>query len=323
MSLIPFPFVRLSYPSLGNPAYVDDIVASNQQLLDGISALLNGGVTGTYGGFAIISGLAYNSGTQQYGTGVIYFNGTLYGVAASFGTGLYLTPASQNILNKPFSDTNSRLIYTQMLVAPTSDPTGGGNGATPVFNGSMNQYRFDLNTLGTGLQAVQAQILTLGTAAYLNVGVSAGTVAAGNDSRFGYSIAAANTLFATKASVLLRGNPSGNNTGFVPSDPYDPMTLVYAQNNFIQILAKGYTPIGNADPSGGTNVNIGLGVTLGTNAYKVLFSIVSLSSNPQNDTYWNVVVIGSLQTTSQFTLHFRQGSGATQNIAVDWMVVQR
>lgn len=315
MSLINFPFVRLSYPSLGNPAYVDDIVAANQMTLDAITALLNGGVEG----FAIISGLAFSNGS--YSPGVIMFQGTLFQVTTEFAQGLYLMAQPVGIIPRPFSDTNNRPIYTQLIAVPTNDSTGGGNGATPVFNGPMNQYRFDLNTVTTGLQAAQATIAALRGAAFLPVGTTSNTVAAGDDSRFGYSIAAANTLFATKASVLLRGNPGANNTGFVPTDQYDPATKLYVDTVNAKILVRSAGPVNVGDvPTGGITVTASFGQTLASTSYMIFICVYS-NGDPHNDTTtsWTFPVAGKL--TTGFQVRFQEWNAQTQNLSFDWFVL--
>jgi hypothetical protein len=315
MSLFNFPFFRKSYPSLGNPAFVDDIVAANQLALDGL-ANLAGLPT-----FCIISGLQYNAGTYSFG--VILLNGQFYLLPAgvTLTEGLYLAPAPQDTNPKPFSDTNARNTYTLNLCAPTSDPTGGGAGATPAFTGNMNNYRYDLNTIKQALIVAQNTIGQLGNAAFRNIGTVTGTVAAGDDQRFGYTIAQANALFAPLSEVLLRGNPGGNNNGFVPSDNYDPATKSYVDSSNPKILARssGPTVIGDI-PSGGVSTTVSFGLTLPSTSYMPVLIIYS-NGNAQNDTSTSQTIITSLKLRTGFTIRWQEWFGTTQNISFDWFVL--
>lgn len=313
MSLFPFPFFRKTYPTLGNPAFVDDIQAANQLTLDGL-ANLAGLPT-----FCIISGLAYNSGV--YSSGIILLNGTLYYLPVNLAEGLYLAPANQDVNAKPFSDTNARTTYTLLQCAPTSDPTGGGQGATPVFSGNMNNYRYDLNTIKQALITAQNTIGLLGNSAFRNVGTVSGTVAAGDDSRFGYTIAQANALFATLGSVLLRGNPGGNNTGFVPTDDYDPSTKIYVDQSNPKILLRSSGPVNVGDiPSGGVSITVSFGSTLASTSYMPVLIFYS-NGNAQNDTSFSYTIISSQKLRTGFVVRLQEWFGAVQNISFDWFVL--
>jgi hypothetical protein len=158
MSDIQWPFVRLEYAGIGNPRFVSDIVAANQAVLDSLAGIAGLGATD----FAIFSGFTFIPGSpNKYSGGIFFFHGNWYYQATQFNELLYLTPAPQNIMSKPFSDSISRFIYKVQYSTTTS--SAGGN--TPQFSGNMNQYRLDLKSMG-------ANILLLLAATTLNVIIS-------------------------------------------------------------------------------------------------------------------------------------------------------
>jgi hypothetical protein len=202
MSLIQFPFIRKYYPGKTNPVFVTDTQAANQGLLDAITA-----VTGLSGsGFAIITGLNYVTGVPNTFTpGIIWFNGTFYYCATTFNEGNCLAPNPQDILPETFEDTTINNIYTVQYAAVTAVSAG----STPQFTGNMNAYRISLTYLQGAVAALQAIAAGLGNSSTLNVGTTAGTVAAGNDSRLVYNLSQFNTLFGGKAPAF-KGNISMN-----------------------------------------------------------------------------------------------------------------
>lgn len=315
MSLLTFPFVRKSYPSLGNPAYVDDIVAANQLTLDGLAAF----VGSPNPSFYVINGLG-GSGTGPYTPGTIYLNGKIYIVQNSTPAGTYLTPTPVDTLSEPFSDTNARNIYTLLQASSTTDPTGGGNGASPLLTGNIDKYRIDLNSIKLQLTFVATQISQLGGSAFLNVGTTPNTVAAGDDARFGYSETEINTLFALKTAVLLQGNPGGNQTGFVPSNAYDPATKIYVDKSG-GILVRSSAPVNVGDvTSGGVAVGVSFGLTLASTSYMPVIILYS-NGTPQTDTtVWYTIERSSMSTTG-FTVRFQEGVAGTQNLSFDWFVL--
>lgn len=316
MSLFPFPYKRKTYASLGNPAFVDDVLAANELASEGLRNLAG---LGSSPNFAIITGLAFNSG--NYGAGIIYLNGDFYAVNTPFSQGVYLYATPEDTLPKPFTDTNSRPIYTLLIASTTSDPTGGGAGASPLFNGAMDQYRIDNWSMKQTLVALQAELSLLGTAAFRNVGTTSGTVAAGDDSRFGYSQSQADALFATKGSVLLRGNPGGNNNGFVPSNDFDPATKQYVDQNSSHILLRSSGPINVGDvPTGGITITIPFGTTLPSNSYQVHICVYS-NGNAHDDTTTSQTVIASSKLQTSVGIRFQEWTGITQNISFDWFIL--
>lgn len=218
MSLIPWPFSRKEYPGVGNPRFVSDIVAANQAVIDAMKAITGLGNSD----FAIITGLEFTPGTPNgtYAPGIFYLNGSFYYLGASFGEGLYLAPNPTDVLPQPFQDGISRLTYTLLSAISTSNPSG----STPIFNGAMNAYRIGLKLLKADTLALQATIATLGNAAFRNVGTISGTVAAGDDSRFGYTQAQIDTLFSKKTDVILKGS----GIAYTPTAATDPVNKQYA-----------------------------------------------------------------------------------------------
>lgn len=306
-----FPTVRKSVPALGNPAYVDDIRAANQLMIDGLSALLGLYNSGT--GFQIISGLVYDSVNNVYGPGVIWLNGQFYQIAASFAAGLYLVGGTADVMNKPFSDTNQRPIYTNYVAATTSQQTSA---SSPVFNGSMDSYRTSITDLVADMVAVQAITSQLGDAAFLNIGTGPNTVMAGNDPRAPFTAAQLEALFALQTSVILKGA----GTAYTPVATTDPVNVGYVQANFVQKLASGNVNVGDI-PSGGTQVGIAFGVTLANTNYIVLITCISQGTPFDDATSHWPAIFG--KTTAGCTVRLQEGVGVTQNISIDWIVLAK
>ena len=254
--LIQFPFVRKEYPGVGNPRFVSDIVAANQATISAMKA-----ITGLADiDFAIISGMEFTPGTPNgtYAPGIFYLNGLFYYLGASFTEGLYLAPNPTDIMPKPFSDGNSRLTYTLLSGVSTSNPTG----ATPIFSGNMNAYRIGLKSMKANLVSVQGTIALLGNAAFMNVGTTAGTVASGNDPRFGYTQAQIDSLFALKANVIEKGTA----TAYTPTNNLDPVNKQYADAAAgVRLLWHGDVfPDGTVNKLGGLPSITVTGAQLGT-----------------------------------------------------------
>lgn len=218
MSLLQWPNIRKEYAGLDNPRFVSDIVAANEATIDAVKAITGLGNTD----FAIITGLDYTPGTPNgtYSPGVIYLNGLFYYQGSGFSEGLYLAPNPTDIEPQPFGDSITRNIYTAYNSISTASPTG----ASPVFSGDMNAYRLGLKNSKSNILAIQATIATLGQAAFMNVGTTAGKVAAGDDPRFGYTQGQIDTLFAKKADVILKNA----GTAYTPTLAEDPVNKQYA-----------------------------------------------------------------------------------------------
>ena len=202
-SLISWPFKRKQYSGLTNPIYVSDIVAANEAVIDAMKSI--GGFSAT--GFAILSGIVYDSVAHIYTAGIFYLNGSFYSID-QFNEGVYLIGSLTDIKISPFPDSTTKPIYTAL----TGTTTNNSFGASPIFSGSMDVYRINLSKLKIDLSTVQTFIETLGDAATKNVGTVAGTVADGAAS---YSRAYIDDKLSTvtrtigKGSVNV-GNPSGD-----------------------------------------------------------------------------------------------------------------
>lgn len=309
MSLFPFPFFRKSLPSLGNPVYISDILASNQLTIDGLSAILNLPSLG----FAIISGFTYDPGPPEgYGPGIYWLNGFFYNQQNTFVGGQYLAPNLVDVLPKPFSDTNTHNIYTEYLSQATSSPAG----ATPLFTGNMDQYRIGLQDLKTNLLAAEATIASLGNAAFANIGTLAGNVASATDPRLIGNLAFFDARYAQRINVIEKGTVSG---AYVPANPGDPTNKAYVDAISGRRLASGRTNVGEI-PTGEITVNISFGVTLADTNYKVMCTLVSLGT-PHNDaTVFTPAMIDSSKSQTQVSFQLGEGVGIAQNVALDWIV---
>jgi hypothetical protein len=193
MSLLTWPFKRKTYDGILNPRFVSDIQAANEAVLDGIAAIT--GLNNT--DFAIITGMNYVTGVPNtYTPGIFYLNGVFYIMSAAFSDLNYLVPAPQDTMSTIFSDAVLRNIYT-VQYGNTSPAAVAGS--SPEFVGNMNQYRIGLKYFQAAIAALQTVAANLGNSSNLNIGTTAGTVAAGNDSRLVYTLAQFNTLFAQKS----------------------------------------------------------------------------------------------------------------------------
>ena len=305
MKLFQWPFYRKTYPGINNPRFVDDILAANQAVLQGLTALL--GALNT--DFFILSGFAYTAGSPgSYTPGIIYLNGYFYYVNG-MTEGQYIQGVQVDTMPQPFTDGNSRNIYTLNQGNPTSvsDPT-----YSPMFSGNMNQYRATNKYLATGLAAAQAILGNLGGAAFANIGTVAGTVAAGNDSRFGYTVAQINATFAMIANVLLLNNT----TPYTPSQPYNPATKAYVDASSAGRILSGNYNIGNTT-SGGAIYTVSLGTTLAISNYKVMATAVS--TNPTNNAGGIDIIIKN-KTTSSFDMWVYPQITVFTDISVDWIL---
>ena len=207
-SLIQWPFKRKQYTGIQNPRYVSDIVSANEAVIDAMKSL--GGFAAT--GFAILSGMVYDSVAFTYTAGIFYLNNSFYSIAA-FNEGVYLIGSSIDIKPSPFPDTTNKPIYTSFAGTTTTNPFG----ASPIFAGNMDAYRVNLSKLKVDLTAAQTILGTLKNAATKDVGTTAGTVAAGDAS---YSKAYINDALTTVLRVLYSGSvmigdlPGGSGTDY-------------------------------------------------------------------------------------------------------------
>lgn len=157
--LIQFPFLRISYASIDNPVYSQDIVAANQEIQAAIAALA--GLDSTIS-FAILGGLQYTqaiSGPNYYTAGFFWLNGVIYYQNIDFDESLYLKANVTQIMPYTFSDAVTRDLYQVNFSQITASPTS----ATPQFQGNMNQYRISNEYLSSQIKQLQLQVIYTAT----------------------------------------------------------------------------------------------------------------------------------------------------------------
>lgn len=147
-SLIQFPFTRNAYAAIDNPLYIQDITAANQGVLDALTAIAGLGSSD----FAIFSGFVFTepiSGPNFYTPGICYINGTWYYQPDEIEEGQFLQANITGIMPYTFTDSVERpeydVNYTQ----------AGNSGISPIFSGSMDQYRLDLKTSKSDIVILQ------------------------------------------------------------------------------------------------------------------------------------------------------------------------
>lgn len=310
MSLIQWPFKRKTYPGIKNPRFVSDIQAANEAVMDGLMYLT--GLKQT--DFAILWGMEWDVVLNTYAPGIIYLKGTFYYVADIVPSGLYLTPSLTDIMQQPFDDGTPRKIYTVQnavtALAATAD-------TSPIFFGTMAQYRLGLKTMAANIQSMMLILVNLRSAAYLNVGVTPGTVAAGDDARFGYTTAQINDLFALKTDVIIK---SGG-LSYTPIQGTDPANKAYVDSTSALRMVSGTTAVGDIPPAGKT-VTVPFGITLGDILYLPFFTVLSANGDPQLDVIYSPNARN--KTTVGFDVYFREGPGANvQNLSIDWIVFHK
>jgi hypothetical protein len=305
MSYFTWPFKRKEYAGLDNPRFVSDIVAANEATIDAMKAITGLGNVD----FAIITGLDFTPGSPNgvYSAGIFYLNGLFYYQGSAFSEGLYLAPNPTDVEPQPFGDSISRLTYTLLSGISTSNPSG----STPIFGSNMNAYRIGLKSVNNNILAIQATLAALGNSAVRNVGTTAGTVAAGDDPRFGYTQTQVDTLFAKKVDVIMKGA----GTAYTPSLPTDPATKAYVDSSTgVKLLWMGnvFSDGSITKLSGSLTVT---GAQIGTGA-------VRLSHNNGANNFFvtgigvdDVAVLSSLRSyilvdTSQFDIHVSDDASA-------------
>lgn len=309
MSLFQWPFKRKQYPGINNPRFVGDVVASNEAVLDGLMYLT--GLSAT--DFAIIWGLEHILPADTYNPGVIYLNGNFYYVRGTFAANLYLAPQTEDTMIQPFGDGTPRKIYQLLYAIPSAGSTPT---TSPIFTGEMNQYRLGLKTLNSNIQAILTTLSLLKGAAFQNVGVTAGTVAAGDDARFGYTKTDIDNLFAKKVDVIIKNG----GTAYTPIQATDPANKGYVDGTSALRMISGTIHIGDVPP-GGTLTTIPFGITLGDANYIVLWSLLSAKSDPQTDVLYCPNI--RAKTTVGFDVYFREGGANVEDISFDWIVFHK
>lgn len=270
--LIQFPSYRKSYPGIDNPFYTNDLIAANQFTLTGLAMLLNLGPSD----FAMIYGFKYVSGTGYLpgpsGVSIFYLGdgvngGTFYAISTTVSENSYLFGTTLDTQLQAFDDGNSRKIYTMLIGQSSPSNTAPGIVFSPQLTGNMNAYRTGLFGMNTSIQSLLTTAAKLGAAAFMSTGTTAGTVAAGNDSRFGYSAAYIDSNFAKKTQVIL----TDSSTVFTPVNGNDPVNKTYADSLSAKRLAGGTQGIGTL-VSGGAVYTISYGATLPNLNYRAYFT---------------------------------------------------
>lgn len=307
MSIFQWPFKRKTYAGILNPRFVSDVQAANEAVLDGLMAVCGLNATDFY----IFSGFSYAAGAPgTYTAGTFFLNGSFYISPGQLNEGQALIALPVDTLQEPFQDGTPRNIYTLNQGGIVNGITAG---SSPAFAGNMNAFRLDNKTLATLVAVINFTIASLKGGAFADIGQTPGTVAAGDDNRFGYTVAQINTLFALKSQVLLFGGANA----FTPTQPNDPATKAYADTLSAKRLASGNTVIGDI-PSGGISVNISFGLTLANSNYMLIPVCISLGT-PFNDAtaHWPAIFN---KTTTGCTIRLQEGVGLSQNISIDWIV---
>lgn len=305
MSYFVWPTKRKVYDGFDNPRFVSDILAAFEFADDGFRTIIDA----LANDFWIISGMAYHTGAPgHYDPGAFYLNGKFYTILTGTNEGLYLTGTLTDTMNQPFGDSIVRPIYTMQVGSSTNNPAA--DPVSPVLAGNMDQYRISNTKLKADLLAAMGTISLLQSAAFLPVGITSGTVAAGDDARFGYSVSDINTLFALKANVLQKGNT----TPFTPAQTYDPATKKYVDDNAAGILAKG-TSGSFTSISGGSLVTISFGVTLGSTAYRVF-----VQPNTTDTANGGIAVHVRSKTTTGVDVEVYPIVHVYTGVTLDWIV---
>lgn len=252
MSIFQWPFKRKTYSGLENPRFVSDILAANENALDGLAALAGLGATD----FAIISGLAFIAGVpNSYTPGVIFLNGNFYYITTAFNENLYLQANMIDTLSEAFTDGNNRFIYT--LQQATAVNTAPGN--SPQFVGNMNSYRINNAFIAARVNALLGITNNLGTAAFANIGNAAGNVP---DASTLYTQAQVNALLLLKApsvvgSIFEIYDPSG---AFLTNFDGTGLAIVFPWYNSATGERWGLANGNNSLPNLGGVSTVGIGV---------------------------------------------------------------
>lgn len=306
--VFPWPYQRLHYDGIDNPIYDQDIQVAMEAVLQ--AAMMLTGMEAT--DFAIIWGMDYD-GAANYTAGLFILNGVIYWMPNGFQSGQALGPNVTVLLAENFDDGQGRTIYNQNSAIVAAYNAGT---TTPVFGGNMNAYRVGGKALLTQVNFLLTVAAALGSAAYLNIGSTAGTVMAGNDPRAPYTAGQLAALFAPYNGVIIKNA----GTPYTPVAPTDPANKGYIDGIAVIILAKGRTTLGDI-PAGGISLAISFGVTLPNINYQLVFTLVSLGTPANDATAHTPTVIDSSKSTSSLLLRFQEGVGTIQDIAIDWTLI--
>lgn len=302
--LIQWPGARETYAGIDNPIFVDDIQAADEMVLAAAKALT--GLNDT--DFAIVSGLEFDN-TTNYSSGIFYLNGQFYAIGGC-QTGQFLNGSIVPYLSEGFNDGNPRNIYN---VYQGNAWNAGGDGFTPVFNGSMDTYRISGKRLMAAVNTLQVIASMLKGAAFLDVGTSGGTVAAGDDPRMPYTAPQLDARYAQRANVIEKGTA----TPYAPVNPNDPTNKQYVDSKGSNRFAAGSFHVGDIGSNGG-HFTISLGGIVPNANYIVLPSITSGAANPFDDA--SLVWAIKAKTIISFDIYLFEVRGDSQNFGIDFIV---
>lgn len=128
----------------------------------------------------------------------------------------------------------------------------------------------------------------------------------------GSAITGISTTLGTKAdksNVLQKDNT----TVYSPSQSYHPATKAYVDAN--SVVLKGSAVVGNIEWAQNT-LTVSLGVTLASNNYIVIGSLIELGSGDNATVTWNI----RDKTTTSFKIQLREIIGVNQNLGFDWVL---
>jgi hypothetical protein len=303
--LIQWPGVRETYAGIDNPIFVDDIQAADEMVLAAAKAM--SGLNNT--DFAIVSGLEFD-GTTNYAAGIFYLNGQFYYISTGCQTGQFLSGSVVPVLSEGFNDGNLRNIYNGYVGSASN---AGGAGFSPVFADSMDTYRISGKRLMLAVNALQVIALMLKGAAFLDVGQSAGTVAAGDDPRMPYTAPQLDARYAQRVNVIEKGTA----TAYTPVNPNDPANKLYVDSKGSNRFAAGSLHIGDIGSNGG-HFTVSLGVIAPNANYIVCISITSGAPNPYDDA--SLVYAVKAKTIISFDIYLFEVRGDGQNFGIDFIV---
>jgi len=191
----------------------------------------------------------------------------------------------------------------EVFSVPAVSLTASGN--VPVANITTTQYTVNADPV-TYSDSTTGNIHNIRT---ITIGLGASGSGIADYSNF------VNVNLVQPSQVLLKGGT----TAFTPSLPTDPATKGYVDNSGINILAKGYTHLGDV-PAGLNHLDISLGTTLITTAYKVFVTVVNNNSADARITWY---IDATNQTISSFRIVFAEATSGLQDIYFDWFVIAR
>jgi len=195
------------------------------------------------------------------------------------------------------------LFNGEVFSVPAVNLTASGN--VPVANISVTQYTTNADPI-TYSDATTANIHNIRT---ITIGLGASGSTISDYSAFVF------LQFVTPSQVLIKGST----TAFTPSIATDPATKGYVDNSGINILAKGYTHIGDVF-SGLQHYDVALGTTLPSADYKIFLTIVN---NNNNDARMTWFIDATNQTATSFRVVIAEATSAIDDIYFDWFVIAR